>query len=302
MSCRNISRETTPGAPKYAGRLPFSLALCYISIEDRGANLIGDILKKRREELGLDLKEVAHTLRIQYEYLKALENNAVEKLPPAVYTRGYIREYARFLSVDPEPLVDEYASQIEPEENVQPEPAPAKRKPAFSRGLFVVPLIIAVAAAVIIFFPKEKIPSKVPPVENARPLADVSPPPLPSTDSAKVPPSADSVKIPPLADSTKVPPSTESSRADYVLNIIAAETTWLRIEMPDGKSEELLMKAGESKNWTSQKGFDLKLGNAGGVRLVFNGKDLGVPGGKGQVLRLKLPQDNIPKQGTDKLS
>ncbi len=258
--------------------------------------MIGDILKKRREELGLDLKEVAHTLRIQYEYLKALENNAVEKLPPAVYTRGYIREYARFLGVDPEPLVDEYASLIEPEENVQPEPPPAKKKPAFSRGLLVLPLIIAAVAAVIIFLPKEKIPSKVPtvpPVEHARPLADVSPPPLPSTDSTKVLPSA---------DSAKVPPSAESSRADYVLNIIAAETTWLRIEMPDGKSEEVLMKAGESKNWTSKKGFDLKLGNAGGVRLVFNGKDLGVPGEKGQVLKLKLPQDNIPKQGPDKLS
>ncbi len=279
-----------------------ALFLCFMLYFYRRTrrDLIGDILKKRREELGLDLKEVAHTLRIQYEYLKAMENNAVEKLPPAVYTRGYIREYSRFLGIDSGPLLEEYAGQIKPEEPAQPElPPPAIKKPAFSRGLLVLPLIIAVVSVLIIFFPRTKTPSNgapvVVPVERAQSRAEVSPPPSPLADSTKRPPL-------PSTDSTKLPPSPESPRAGNVLNIVATETTWLRIEIMDGKSEEVLMRAGESKNWTSQKGFDLKLGNAGGVRLVFNGRDLGVPGEKGQVLRLKLPQENTPKQGPDRLS
>ena len=55
------------------------------------------------------------------------------------------------------------------------------------------------------------------------------------------------------------------------------------------------MRPGDSKKWSSQKGFDLKIGNAGGVKLVLNGKDLGAPGAKGQVLKLRLPKDETSK-------
>ncbi|PIV65464.1 MAG: hypothetical protein COS10_11215, partial [Nitrospirae bacterium CG01_land_8_20_14_3_00_44_22] len=44
----------------------------------------GEILKKKREELGYNLKEIAHTLRIRFDYLKAIEEGTFEKLPVEV--------------------------------------------------------------------------------------------------------------------------------------------------------------------------------------------------------------------------
>jgi cytoskeleton protein RodZ len=53
--------------------------------------LVGEILKKRREELGRDLREISNYLKIRYDYLKALEDGDIEKLPAEVYIRGYIQ-------------------------------------------------------------------------------------------------------------------------------------------------------------------------------------------------------------------
>ena len=44
-----------------------------------------------------------------------------------------------------------------------------------------------------------------------------------------------------------------------------------------------------SKDWSFAGSAVLKIGNAGGIALKFDGKDLGVPGKPGQVLNLKFP-------------
>lgn len=264
--------------------------------------MIGDILRKKREELGLDLKEVAHSLRIQYEYLKALENNSLEKLPPAVYTRGYIREYARFLDVDPEPLVAEYAEgQSKDEERIKPAltPAPVKKKFSLRFAVILITLVSALMLAVIIYFPFyiPKSPPE-PPVRKsehgqAAPLA--APQPSPATEHSQTAQLAGAPKPLPPAEPGMSAPLPVSPKKRYILDAYAIEGTWLRIEMEDGKSEEVLMRPSDTRKWTSQSGFDIKLGNAGGVRLVLNGEDLGTPGEKGQVLRLRLPQDKPPQ-------
>jgi hypothetical protein len=75
----------------------------------------------------------------------------------------------------------------------------------------------------------------------------------------------------------------------HVLDVTATETTWLLIETGEGMSEEVLLRPGESRKWTSESGFDLKVGNAGGIRMVLDNKDVGTPGEKGRVVRLHLP-------------
>ncbi len=238
--------------------------------------MIGETLRKRREELGIDLKQVANTLRIQYEYLKSLENNALEKLPPQVYTRGYIREYARFLNVDPEPLLNEYAEGGVKEEEVEPvPPEPVKRKPALPRFAVFGLVIIALVSVAAVSFLRNRAPSRGPARESGQTApAEISPVPLVA------------------AQKSKTPVLHPNARSRYVLNVVCSDASWLRVQTGEGRSEEALMKPGETREWTSQKGFDIKLGNAGGVKLVLNGRDLGTLGEKGRVVRLSLPQEN----------
>lgn len=74
----------------------------------------GRLLANKREALGLSVQQVADDLHITMHYVRALEDDAHEKLPGDVFIRGYIRSYATLLKLDPNVLVNvynEFASQ-----------------------------------------------------------------------------------------------------------------------------------------------------------------------------------------------
>lgn len=71
---------------------------------------IGHILREARENKGLTLEDVQGHTRINARYLAALENGQYSALPTPVHTRGFLRNYARFLGLDPQPLLDRYAA------------------------------------------------------------------------------------------------------------------------------------------------------------------------------------------------
>ena len=72
------------------------------------------------------------------------------------------------------------------------------------------------------------------------------------------------------------------------LVVQATEETWIRIQADDKEPFQVMLKAGEI---ISHKGarFNVDLGNAGGVRISFNGKNLKALGKSGQVVHLRLP-------------
>jgi cytoskeletal protein RodZ len=67
---------------------------------------IGLILREAREEKGLTVEEVQAITRINARYLVALEEGDYSALPTAVHVRGFLRNYARFLELQPEPLLE----------------------------------------------------------------------------------------------------------------------------------------------------------------------------------------------------
>ena len=71
---------------------------------------IGHILREARENKGLTLEDAQAHTRINVRYLAALENGQYSALPTPVHTRGFLRNYARFLGLDPQPLLSRYAA------------------------------------------------------------------------------------------------------------------------------------------------------------------------------------------------
>ncbi len=69
---------------------------------------LGHILREAREARGLSLEDGFAATRITKKFLQALEEGRYERLPTPVHVRGYLRNYARFLGLDPEPLVERY--------------------------------------------------------------------------------------------------------------------------------------------------------------------------------------------------
>jgi transcriptional regulator with XRE-family HTH domain len=66
---------------------------------------LGQTLAARRGERGLTIQQAAASTRIRANYLSALESDEFERLAAPVYAKGHLRTYARYLGLDPEPLV-----------------------------------------------------------------------------------------------------------------------------------------------------------------------------------------------------
>lgn len=73
----------------------------------------GEILQAARLQQGLSLEEIALQTFIKQHYLEALEEDRLESLPAAVYSCGYIRQYARLLGLNDAELVSHYQEQVE---------------------------------------------------------------------------------------------------------------------------------------------------------------------------------------------
>jgi cytoskeleton protein RodZ len=73
--------------------------------------VIGDTLSEARTRRAVDLDEVHAATGIRPRYLEAIEQEDWEALPEEFYARAFIRKYAQYLEVDPDPLVEEYKRQ-----------------------------------------------------------------------------------------------------------------------------------------------------------------------------------------------
>ena len=70
--------------------------------------LFGEELRREREIRGISLKEISDATKISKRFLEAIERNDHKTLPAPVFTRGFVREYARYLGLNTEEMVNRY--------------------------------------------------------------------------------------------------------------------------------------------------------------------------------------------------
>lgn len=63
-------------------------------------------LRHARERLGLSLRDISDRTKIRTSILGAIERNEIDRLPPPIFTRAFVRAYAREVGLDPHAFVD----------------------------------------------------------------------------------------------------------------------------------------------------------------------------------------------------
>jgi flagellar biosynthesis protein FlhG len=74
--------------------------------------LLGADLRRIRESRGIALREVASSTKIGLRFLEYIEEDRLALLPPPVYLRGFLQEYARVLGLDPRKMAEAYMSRL----------------------------------------------------------------------------------------------------------------------------------------------------------------------------------------------
>ncbi len=352
------------------------------------------LLKKQREDLGKNIKEIAANTRIKKSCLQSIEDEDYEKLPPEVYTRGYIKEYAKYLGLPTETILEPYEKYLEmqgeakgkktesiaevthkaeqkeqqnvsrPEdhrtaackevktpESMRIERGQEEGKAKRNRLIWKGSLLFLVILAIIYQFVSSKVQEKeirVAPMsseqtvqkelaQTEQALTEQAQAELAHKEQAQKEqaqteqaqkeqaqkeqaqkeqaqkeqaqkeqaqkeqaqkeqaqkeqarkeqakpeaPAAPANKL--LAGEMRIPQQNK-----HQLEISATDTTWVQVIVDGVKKKEALMKQGETATYEANETFRVFVGNAGGTKIKFDGKEL--PGGKkGEVLRLTLP-------------
>lgn len=123
-----------------------------------------------------------------------------------------------------------------------------------------------------------------PPEADAPPQTETAvSPDMPETDT-KITPDTGPVKAPEKEKATQ-------NGSQHVLKGIVKERTWVRIFIDGQDPKESVFTPGSRPEWEAQDGFELLIGNAGGIDFEFNGEHMTNLGKSGQVIRLFFPED-----------
>jgi len=280
---------------------------------------VGSDLKKAREQKKITLEAVSQRTRIPLKYLEAIEKDQFDVFASQAYAKGFIRAYAKAAGADPAALTQQFKAQVEPaavkiepphpESEIPPgvawpglgkKNAPRRERltdEAFdpdlmqaqeesSRRPSALPKPLAmrnlgtrlvgwglslILAGVLFFF-----------------LAPVAIQILKHWKAAAVKPAPAAAA--PMEEAA--PAAGDSVIADKYQHLIlkGLDDSWIRVTLDDGKaSSQIDLAPGEVKSFRALRNFKLRVGNAGGVDIVFNGKSLGVLGSTGEVVDLDLP-------------
>jgi cytoskeleton protein RodZ len=275
---------------------------------------IGDILRRERQRRHVELSTIAGELKISTRFLEAMEQDDFGKLPGGVFTKSFVRQYASYLGLDAEELVAEMEHAAQPEgdnASLPGKPKPdvpgidlemgdgnwqsvrERRSPLpswFRAGVLLVVLML-VCSGVYWWWqrPRHQVLAHETPVpQKAVPVIQPSPPPPPAvTTQASVDPS-DSVaplqpSPTPAAPTPEIPVATPNPNAALHVGITADEEVWVRAVV-NGKSQfEGVLQPHETRSIDADGEVTVRLGNAGGATLTFNGKPVGAVGPKGQI-------------------
>ena len=117
---------------------------------DTDVESFGPWLRRQREVRGIDQREVADASKISVRYIEALESNRFEVLPAEVFTKGFLRQYAVYVGLDPEEVVNYYLVALQARraaEDPDPEQHPRPRSRSGTAWLWWVLLAAALVGA-----------------------------------------------------------------------------------------------------------------------------------------------------------
>ncbi len=253
---------------------------------------IGKTLRDTRERLGLTLDELARMTRIRKARLEALERGELDSMPSQAQARGFLRNYADALGLDPDALLAQLGSGQAAVSRRGTRLA-AETGPSAPSGsgrsvseLLITSLVALGVIAVLVWgggriFASLTGTSGTATIEAAAALEIATETARPEPTNVP-PPGGASIALPTVASPT---PTLILNVLDRVnLRIVAETDSFVEVIVDDVQAYRGRMQAGEEQSFLGDRAISVTTGNAGGLRIFFNDLDQGLMGEIGQVL------------------
>ena len=280
---------------------------------------LGALLREARERQGITLEQVEEVTRIRRVFLEALEEERFADLPGEAYAKGFVRNYALFLKLNPDEALAAYrvstgappsskASQVLDRPLVKRPP----RNVDSALFLFVmVALVLGLAGWYVynrFYLGVDPLPAlytlKSPTATPTRPTlkatATASPtytaePSPTATATATSTPTENPTETPTKAP-TETPASSPTSMpiTGIQVNVEVLAKSYVEVTLDGEKVFSGILERGDTRFWSAKREFLMRVGNAGGLKLTVNGVEVGPLGKDGEVLDVRYTLDNLP--------
>ena len=242
---------------------------------------IGSALRQAREEQGRELSEAAAATSMRVVQVQALEDDRWEQFGGDVYAKGFLKSYALWLGLDPEPLLERYRRYVQHDAM---DPLALTAGPVTGEGRSEVPawllrfgalLGVLALALGLVNLVQSRTPAPAeqdtPPAAAPEPVATESPD-AGGTGSASPSPQ----------------PSPSPSYQGVELTLAFEQNSWVSVTVDGQSRQERLFEEGDVLDLQADEEVLVRLGNAGGVTGLLNGERVGPFGQTGDVLDIRF--------------
>ncbi|HAG06996.1 MAG: Transcriptional regulator, XRE family [Clostridia bacterium 62_21] len=224
---------------------------------------VGRRLRETRISLGYTLDDVEEHTKIRKRYLEALEEERFGDLPGRVYAKAFLRTYARFLNLDPEELGAQFDKvfPVEKREPVEIRHSPVARRPRYANYL----VVLCIIGGLLIF--------------NALYRAFGGP-------DGNAPEPLENMPPRQLVEDAKQKPGQVAQRPEGVhLKLdVTGDACWTQVVVDGEPAFQGMLTGGDVQVFQGRERIWIKLGNAGAVRVEYNGQEIGYLGKTGDVI------------------
>ncbi|MHB1703839.1 MAG: helix-turn-helix domain-containing protein [bacterium] len=242
--------------------------------EDSYYETVGEYLSTSRKSSMLGIAEVSNITKINASYIEAIENDDFSLFSSPQLLKGYIKLLAKTVNADEKKAVSLFESELKSNftgkavEDIVGEKfkEEIKRSQSFRRKflfiLFGGILIIILSYVSLKLYGYMKT--------------------LRASETHKV-------SMPLNSPAAVNPVKKKLKKYGILLKGKIVKKTWVAVKIDERHTKTSMLYPEESKTWKADKRLRIKIGNAGGIILNYNGKDIGKPGKEGQVVTLFFP-------------
>lgn len=251
---------------------------------------IGSDIARARRAAGLSHADLAERTRIRSGIIQAIEADDFDACGGVVYVRGHLRAIARALSLDPAPWLDAVGGADAATTLAQEEPDHLtiwelrnRSKTGSERRQWLLLVVAAmVLVSVFVYFVRaNSSPQELVPTETVSPVASATP-----TDAVTVLPTPTTT---PSGTATPEQTSEQPVTGGVRLSITCVAASWVRVTNALGTVFEGTMQPGDTREIISDSDVLLRVGNAAGVQVNYNGTFYPSLGNPGEVYSRTFP-------------
>jgi cytoskeleton protein RodZ len=249
----------------------------------------GEHLRREREMRGVSLDEISAATRISTRFLEAIENDQWDRLPGGVFNRGFIRSIARFLGLDEDSLVAEYAlgnsAAAPPQPAAKPIPLPNHMPRNYRPAITAAVVIVAVIAAGI-FGARHY-------GKDAWAWIDTRYQAVRAAEKPPAPQSASGQRAVAAAPGTAPVAASDPATAMLTLKLQASKPTTVKISADGRIVFDGAVQPGDSRQFDAQDHFEVWAADSSAVAFDLNGQTQPAGGTPGQPESVTLTRNDL---------